>query len=171
MFHNFPKKFPSVRIIWLIFKLEALAVGHEFCELGRNALTELLNAGRELLVLDQVVFLVLCLGLDAHPGQGALEEVDKDVPDGAHVVSSALLVAQMRVNGRIPGCPDKASFCGHFHMLTCFYISVHFAQAEVDQVHYVAPLAMAQHEIFRFYVPVNETSRVKVLYSVKHLLS
>eukprot|EP01043_Picozoa_sp_COSAG02_P010588 COSAG02_NODE_374_length_23583_cov_12.568855_12_plen_436_part_00 len=62
------------------------------------------DRGGVLLVTNFVVLLALCLRFEALPRQGAAEEVQQHVTHGLHVVTAALLYAEVGVEARVARC-------------------------------------------------------------------
>ncbi len=82
-------------------ELEGARVGQELGKLTGAALAQLCDGHLLLLFQNEAILLLGVLGLEALPGQRALEEVDQHVADGLQVVAATLLDAQMVVDGRI----------------------------------------------------------------------
>jgi len=82
---------------------KSAAVVHEFLELGGLVEAELVDGHLLLLALDVIIFLVLGAPGKTLPWERAAEEVQQDVADGLKIVTPRLLVANMRVDGGVPG--------------------------------------------------------------------
>lgn len=95
------KQLPQVRNVRLGVELERARVRQELRELTGAALAQLRDRHLLLLLEDQPVLLLRVLGLQALPGQRALQKVDQNVADGLEVVAAALLDAQVVVDGGV----------------------------------------------------------------------
>lgn len=81
----------EVADVGLLLELEAPAVVHVDRELFGVALGQGFDRGRELLVADLFVFLLLCLRGETLPGETAAAEVHQHKAQRLEVVSSRLL--------------------------------------------------------------------------------
>ena len=90
------KQREDVAIVGISSKGKSSAVVHKLLELGRLVQAELIDGHLLFFALDVIIFLILRAAWQTLPGQGAAEEVQKNVPDGLEVIPSALLVAQVR---------------------------------------------------------------------------
>lgn len=75
------------------------------------------------------------------PRQSASHEIHKDVAKGLHVISAALLDAQMGINASIAGSARQVFVFSVRNMLVCSSVSVFLGQAKVYDVYKVAFLA------------------------------
>lgn len=73
-------------IVWILFKLELATVLHELLELHWVALTQFLERGLDLLLLDVVVLIILVSAWQTLPWEGSSQEVEKDVTDRFKIV-------------------------------------------------------------------------------------
>ena len=92
----------QIVVIWFLVKFEASAILQVLRELLRAASTKHFDRRCDLLFLDSVVFVILCLSLKALPRQGPFQKVQKNVTNRLQVISSGLLHTDVRINGSVP---------------------------------------------------------------------
>ena len=132
-------------------------------KLGREALAQHLDGRRHLLLADLLVLLLLRRRLQALPRQRSAQEVHQDVPEGFEVVASALLDAEVGVDGRVPGRAREVLVLPVRYVLVRLGIAVLLGEAKVDDVHLVGALAEAHEEVIGLDVAVDERLGVHVL--------
>ena len=81
----------QVSEIRFLLELERAAVVHINCKLLREALAEGLDGGRELLITDLLILVLLGFSGEALPRQAAFVEVHEDEANGLQVISAGLL--------------------------------------------------------------------------------
>jgi len=86
----------NVAVIWVLGERQSTAIFHELLELSRLVLAELCEGHLLLLSFDCGVLLVFGASRKALPRKRATQEVDEYMTDSLEIISSTLLVANMR---------------------------------------------------------------------------
>lgn len=89
-------------IVWLLLKLQVLAVLHVLAEFGRLTPTQLVEIGLNLLLLDGSILLIFIPTWEPLPGELSPNKVEQNMPDGLQIVPSTLLFTLVCCNRRIP---------------------------------------------------------------------
>ena len=160
----------EVAVVGLVLEAERAVVVEVGGELGGEALAECLDGGRHLLLGDAVVLLLLGLGLETLPGEGAAEEVEEDVADGLEVIAAALLDTKVSADGAVAGGTGEVLALLVGDVLVGLGVAVLLGEAEVDDVDVVAALSGAHQEVVGLDVTVEEVLGVDVLDSSNHLI-
>mmetsp|Transcript_91013 Transcript_91013/g.257707 ORF Transcript_91013/g.257707 Transcript_91013/m.257707 type:complete len:328 (-) Transcript_91013:336-1319(-) len=161
---------PQVRVVRPVLEAQRAAivqVGGEDC---RVALAEGLHGRRALALHDLVVLLLLGVGLKTLPWKLPTIEVHQHIPYGFQVVPTTLLNAKVRVDGGVAGSACQALVFPVRYVLLRFWVPVLLCQPKVDHIYDVRLLLMADEEVVRFDVPVNEVLGVKILNPKEHLV-
>ena len=124
----------EVGVIGPVLEAEGAAVFKVGAEFGRVALAQLFGRGRHLAVHDALVLLLLGVGLEALPGEGAADEVHEDVAERFQVVAAALLDANVRVDRGITGGSGQVFVLAVGDVLVGAGIAVLLGKAEIDDV-------------------------------------
>ncbi|KAL7554876.1 hypothetical protein ACHAWF_018693 [Thalassiosira exigua] len=161
---------PQVGNVGLGLELEAAAVREVLRELAGTSLAQGGDGDGLLLLHDELVLLGGALGLEALPGEPALEEVDEDVADGLEVVAAGLLDAQVVVDGGVAGGAGEGPSLALGDVLEGAGVAVALRQAEVDAVDEVPRAAPVGDEVGRLDVAVDEVAAVHDLHALEHLI-
>lgn len=114
------------------------------------------------LVSDLVVLFLFRLGRKPLPGKFACKEVDQDVSKSFKIISSGLLIPQMRV--------ERGISCGSGEIFTlfprdvdsCFRVSESLGEAKIDEID-VRRLLVADEEIIRLDVSMQIVTGLNML--------
>ncbi len=85
----------EIRIVWLVVEAEGASVVQVDGELIWESTAEDLGWGGHLLLHNAVVLLLLGSSLKSLPWEGATTEVEHDVSEGLHVVTTRLLCIKL----------------------------------------------------------------------------
>lgn len=153
-------------VVWVLGELELAAVVHELAELLWVSLAQLVDGDFELLLLDVVVLFVLRSPWQPLPRQTPAQEVQQHVADGLEVVAARLLVADVRVDARVPGGAGQVLTFPEGDVLAVGVL-VALGEAEVDDVDVVLVCVVApDQEVVRLDVSVDNALFVDLLNSL-----
>jgi len=112
------EKVNNVGIIGVLGEGKTAAVVHKLTELLRLVLAEFFDGHFLLLLLDVGIFFLLGSARESLPWQRSLQEVEKHMTDSLKIVSSRLLVPNVRVNGGVSGGTSQVLAVSEGNMLT-----------------------------------------------------
>jgi hypothetical protein len=140
--------------------------------LTREALAEILDGGRLLLLANLLVFLLVGSSLQTLPRQTAAEEVHEDVAQSLEIISTTLFAAQMGVDGHVTGGSAERLALTVGNVLLRLWVTVLLGHAEVDDVNNVGSLGAraTDEEVVGLDVAVDEVLLVDGLHARQHLL-
>jgi len=157
--------------VGLGLELERAAVGQVLGELGGASLAQGGDGDGLLLLHNEFVLLGGRLGLEALPGEAALEEVDEDVADGLEVVAAGLLDAKMVVDGGVTGGTGQGAALALGDVLEGAGVTVPLGKAKVDAVDEVSGTAApVGDEVGGLDVTVDEMAGMHQLDALQHLV-
>mmetsp|Transcript_26398 Transcript_26398/g.75804 ORF Transcript_26398/g.75804 Transcript_26398/m.75804 type:complete len:296 (-) Transcript_26398:230-1117(-) len=164
----------EVGVVWAVLEAQRLAVVEVRREDGGAALAELLNRGLLLALLYLCVLLLLRTSLGALPRQITLEEVDQEVAHGLQVVSPALLEANVRVHGHVPGGASEVLPFAERYMLLGLRVAKPLGQPKVNEEDGVCRVVRAgtttNEEVLWLNVAVDVAVGMQVLDPVEDLV-
>ena len=76
----------------------------------------------------------------------------------------------MCIDTCIPGSASQRLIVFVRNVLACFWVSISFGKAEIDDINNILFLAVADQEVVRFHVPVDEMVIVQKLKPLNHLV-
>ena len=160
----------EVGVIGPVLKAEGAAVFKVGAEFGRVALAQLFGRGRHLAVHDALVLLLLGVGLEALPGEGAADEVHEDVAERFQVVAAALLDANVRVDRGITSGSGQVLVLAVGDVLVGAGIAVLLGKAEIDDVDDRLTLPETNKEIIGLNVAMDEGLGMDVFQPAEELV-
>ena len=160
----------QVHVVGRLLEAQSATVVEIHGELGGEALAQDLDGRAHLLLADLLVLLLLGGGLEALPGQRAAIEVHAHVAERLHVVASALLDAQVGVDGRVARRARQILVLAVHDVLAGAVVAVLFGEAEVDEEDLIAVAADAHEEVVGLDVAMNEVLVVHELDAADHLV-
>lgn len=141
--------------IGVLRELQLSAVTHEFLELVRLALAELVQRNLNLLFLDIAIFLVFTPSGKTLPRQTPLKEVEQYVSDGLEVVSTGLFISNMRVDACIAGSSCQVLALSEGDVLS-FGVLVAFGEPKINNKYAILIMLLStDQKVIRFNVSVN----------------
>ena len=161
----------EVAVVRLIVKSKRACIVEVDGELVGEATAENLSGGRHLLLHDSIILLLLCGSLKTLPGQGTTAEVQHDVTQRFHIVTSRLLDTKMRVDGGISGSASQVLVLSIRNVEMRLGIAVLLGQTKINHVNLITPLPNAHEEVIRFDISVDKRLCVDVLDSRNELVS
>lgn len=160
----------EVAVVGLVIETERSSVVEVDGELVGETAAKDLSGGGHLLLHDAVVLLLLGSSLEALPGERATAEVEHDIAERLHVVTSRLLDTQVSVDGGITGSTGQVLVLSVRNVEVSLGVSVLLGQTEIDNVDLVATLANAHEEVVGLDISVNEGLGMDVLDSGDELV-
>ena len=160
----------EVGVIGPVLEAEGAAVFKVGAEFGRVALAQLFGRGRHLAVHDALVLLLLGVGLEALPGEGAADEVHEDVAERFQVVAAALLDANVRVDRGITSGSGQVLVLAVGDVLVGAGIAVLLGKAEIDDVDDRLTLPETNKEIIGLNVAMDEGLGMDVFQPAEELV-
>lgn len=158
----------QILIIGLVLEAQATDVGQVPGKLIRKPSAEVIDGDPLFAVSDFLVLLLVRVGLDALPWEGASEEVKEDMSEGLQVIPPALLPALVCVDGHVPGGPAQALLLTIRDVLPGHLVDVILCHPKVHNVN--GPVISGPHkEIVRLDVPVDHSLVVDRLNPADHL--
>ena len=148
----------QVIVVGRVLEAEVADVREVLVELVWEALAEVLDGGRLLLLADLLVLLLVRRGLEALPGETAPEEVHEDVTQRLEVVPPRLLAAEVGVDAHVPGGSGQRLPLAVGDVLLRLGVAVLLGHSKVDDVDDVGDLGLgaADEEVVGLDVAVDE---------------
>lgn len=153
----------EVAVIGLVIEAEGSGIVKIDGKLVRETTAKDLGRGGHLLLHDAIILLLLGSSLETLPGKGTTAEVEHDVAQRLHIVSSGLLNTQMSVDRCVTSSSGKVLVLSVRNVEVSLGVSVLLGQAEIDNVDLVATLANAHKEVIGLDVSMDEGLGVDVL--------
>ena len=160
----------EVAVVGLVVEAEGTSVVQVDGKLVGKAAAENLGGGSHLLLHDAVILLLLSGSLQTLPRQRATAEVEHNIAEGLHIVSSRLLDTKMGVDGGISSSTSQVLVLSVRDMEVSLGIAVFLGQTKVNNVNLVAALANAHEEVVWLDITVDEGLGVDVLNSGDELV-
>jgi hypothetical protein len=157
------KDLAEVGIVGLIVEAEGSGVVEIDGELVGEAAAEDFGGGGHLLLHDTIVLLLLGSGLQTLPWEGASAEVEHDIAERLHVVTTGLLDTEMSVDGGITSSASQVLVLTVRDVEVSLRVTVFLGKTKVDHVDLVTPLSDAHEEVVGLDVTVDEGLGVDVL--------
>mmetsp|Transcript_1763 Transcript_1763/g.5240 ORF Transcript_1763/g.5240 Transcript_1763/m.5240 type:complete len:352 (+) Transcript_1763:405-1460(+) len=153
----------EVVVVRLVVEAQRAAVLKVDAELVRVALAEGLEGGRDLLLHDALVLLLLGVGAQALPGQRAAQEVHEHEAERLQIVAPALLDAQVVVDARVARRAGEVLVLAVGNVGVRLGVPVALGQTKVDDVDGGRLAAQADEEVVGLDVAVDEVLGMHVL--------
>lgn len=153
----------EVRVVGLVVKAERTGVVQVDGELVREPTAKDLCGSGHLFLHDAVVLLLLGGRLQTLPGERTTAEVEHDISEGFHVITTGLLDSEMGVDTGIPGSTSQVLILAVRDVEVGLGVTVFLREAKIDDVNLVPTLSNAHQEVVRFDVTMDEGLGVDVL--------
>jgi hypothetical protein len=160
----------EVAVIGLVIEAEGSSIVQVDGKLVREATAKDLGRCGHLLLHDAVVLLLLGSSLQTLPGKGATAEVEHDVAQRLHIVTSRLLNTQMSVDRCVTSSSSKVLVLSVRDVEVSLGVSVLLSKTEINHVHLVSTLANAHEEVVGLDITVDERLGMDVLDSGDELI-
>jgi len=160
----------KVRVVWLIVETKGAGVVEIDGELIGEATAENLSGGGHLFLHNTVVLLLLCSCLQTLPRKGTTAEVEHNVSEGLHVITTGLLDTQMSIDGSITGSSSQILVLPVWNVEVSLRVTVLLGKSEIDDIDLVTALTNAHEEVVRFDITVDERFGMDVLNSGNELI-
>ena len=170
LIHQILENLSHVVVVGSLFELEVPTVLQVRVEFLGHTTRQRLDGRRDLLIFNSVVLVILVFALKTLPWQRSLQEVDEDETDGLKVVTPTLLNAEMRIDTGIARRTRQRLVVLVGNVLTRLGITITLREAEVDNVNDILLLAVANEEVVRLHVTMNEMVVMKELEALDHLV-
>lgn len=158
-----PEDLPQVRVIGLVVKTQRAGVVQVDGELVGKSPAQNLGGGGHLLLHDTVVLLLLGSRLQALPGQGTTAEVEHNVTQGLHIVTTGLFDAKVGVDTGVTGSSGKVLVLTVGDVEVSLGVTVFLGKTKVNYVDLVSTLANAHQEVVGLDITVDEGFGMDVL--------
>ena len=168
--HQILENLSHIVVVGSLLKLEVPTVLQVRVEFLRHATSQRLDGRGYLLIFDSIVLVILVFALKTLPWQRSLQEVDENETDGLEVVTPTLLNAEMCIDTGIARRTRQRLVVLVGNVLTSLGITVTLREAEVDDVNDILLLAVANKEVVRLHVAMNEMVVMKELEALDHLI-
>jgi hypothetical protein len=168
--HQLQEVLAQVVVVRLLVVLQRAGVVQVHRELEGQALAEQVGRQGHLALRDLLVLLGLVVVADALPGQVPLQQVDQHVAQRLQVIPAALLDAEVRVDGRVPGRAHEGAPLPVGHVLVAAAVPVLAAQPEVHHEQVVRLLLQPHQEVFGLEIPVEDVPVVHGLDPLEQLV-
>lgn len=152
----------EVGVVGLVVESEGSGVVEVDGELVGKPTAQDLGWSGHLLLHDTVVLLLLGSSLETLPWKGATAEVEHNISERLHVITSRLLDTQVGVDGSITGCAGQVLVLTVWNVEVCLWVTVLLCQSEINHVDLVATLADAHQEVIWLDIAVDEGFGVDV---------
>ena len=153
----------KVGIVRLIVEAERSSVVEVNGKFVGEASTENLGGSCHLLLHDSIVLLLLGGSLQTLPWEGASAEIEHDVSEGFHIVTTRLLDTEMGVDRGIAGGTSQVLVLTVWDMEVRLWVTVFLGKPKVNHVDLVASLADPHEKVVWLNVSVDEGLGVDVL--------
>jgi hypothetical protein len=153
----------EVRVVGLVVEAERARVVEVDGKLVGEATAQDFGRGRHLLLHDAVVLLLLSSSLQTLPGERATAEVEHDVTERLHVVTTRLLDTQVGVDTSVTSSTGQVLVLTVWNVEVSLGVTVLLGQAKVNNIDLVSTLANAHEEVVGLDVAVDERLGVNVL--------
>lgn len=168
--HQILENLPHIVVVGSLLEFEVSTVLQVSVEFFRHATRQRLDGGRDLLIFDSIVLVILVLALKTLPRQRSLQEVDENETDGLEVVTPTLLDAEMCIDTSIARRTRQRLVVLVGNVLTGLGIAIALRKAEVNHVNDVLLLAVADEEVVRLHIAMNKMVVVQELEALDHLI-
>ncbi|KAI0563609.1 casein kinase I [Gracilaria domingensis] len=160
----------QVGIVRPVVEAERATVPEVGGKLGRVVFAQLVDGGGDFAVGYLLVLLLLGGGAQALPWERAAVEVHEHKAERLEVVATALLNAEMGVDGGVAGGTGEVLVLSVRDVNVGLVVAVLFGEAKVDDVDDVGLLSEAHQKVVGLDVAVQKGSRVDVLDPLDHLV-
>lgn len=120
------EQLPQVRNVWLGVEFERACICEELGELARTSLAQLCNRDLLLLFENQTVLLLCVLGLQALPGQCALQKVNKHITNRFQIIATTLFDAKMIVDGGVTWSASEGASISVWYVVKILGVAISF---------------------------------------------
>jgi hypothetical protein len=146
----------EVGVVGLVVEAEGTRVVEVDGELVGEAAAEDLGRCGHLLLHDAVVLLLLGRSLESLPWQGATAEVEHDIAERLHIITTRLFNAQVGVDARIASSASQVLVLTVWDVEVSLWVTVLLRQTKVNNVDLVSTLANAHEEVVGLNIAVDE---------------
>ena len=155
----------QVVVIWSILESKVADVAEVLVELLWEAIAQLGNWRRLLLVSDLLVLLLVGRSLESLPRKTSAKEVHENVAERLEIVTAGLLASEMGVDGHITSSAGKRLSLAIWDVLLGLWIAVLLGHAEVNGVDNIGCLGpwLADQEVVWLDIAVDEVFLVDSL--------
>lgn len=160
----------QVRVVRLVIEAEGTGVVEIDGKFVGESTAQDLGGGSHLLLHDTVVLLFLGGSLQALPWERAAAEIEHDIAQGLHVITTRLFDTQMSIDGSVSSSTREVLVLSVGDMEVGLRVAVLLGQTKVNHVDLVASLADAHQEVVRLNITVDEGLGVDVLNSGNELV-
>lgn len=160
----------KVAVIRLIFELEVSAIRKISDKFVGESLAKDFDGSAELLLHNLLILFLLVVGLHVLPGERSSQEIEEDIAQRFKIVSSGLLNTKMGIDTGISSGTSQTLTLSVGDMLAIL-ADVSLSKTEIDDIHLVLLLALADDEVIGLDISVEDVSGVNVFDSRKHLLT
>lgn len=152
----------KVGVVGLVIEAERASVVEVDGKFVRESTAQNLGGGSHLLLHDAVVLLLLGSSLQSLPGEGTTAEVEHDIAQGFHVITTRLLDTKVSVDTGITGSSGKVLVLAVRDVEVSLGVAVFLCETEIDDVDLVSTLANTHQEVVGLDITVNEGFGVDV---------
>lgn len=152
----------EVGVVGLVVETKGTSIVKVDGELVREATAENFSWGGHLLLHDAVVLLLLGGSLQSLPWEGSAAEVEHNVSERLHIITTRLLDTQMSVNGSITSGTRQVLVLTVRNVEVSLGVTVLLGQTEIDDINLVTTLTNTHEEVIRLDIAVNEGLGVDV---------
>lgn len=166
-----PEDLPQVGVVGLVVKTQRPGVVEVDGELVRESAAEDLRGGGHLLLHDAVVLLLLSSSLQSLPGKRSTAEVQHNITQRLHVITTGLLDTKMGVDTGITGSTSQVLIFTVRDVEVSLRVAVLLGETKVDHIDLVSTLANSHEEVVGLDITVDEGLGMDVLDAGDELVS
>ena len=153
----------EVGVVGLVVEAQRTSVVEVDGEFVGVAPAQDLGGGGHLLLHDTVVLLLLGSSLQSLPGERATAEVEHDVAQRFHIITTRLLDTQVGVDTGVPCGPGEVLVLTVGNVEVSLGVTVFFGKTKVDDINLVAALTDTHEEVVGLDITVDEGLGMDVL--------
>ena len=158
-----PEDLPQVGVVGFVVETQRTGVVQVDGKFIGITTAQNLGGGGHLLLHDTVVLLLLGGRLQALPGQGTTAEVEHNVTQGLHIVTTGLFDAKVGVDTGVTGSSGKVLVLTVGDVEVSLGVTVFLGKTKVNNVDLVSTLANAHQEVVGLDITVDEGFGMDVL--------
>lgn len=161
----------EIAVVGLVVEAQRSSVVEVDGELVGESAAKNLGGSSHLLLHDTIILLLLSSSLQTLPRERTTAEVEHNITQRLHVVTTRLLNTKMGVDGGITGSASQVLVLSVWDVEVGLGITVLLGKTKIDNVDLVSTLPNAHKEVVGLDISVNERLGVDVLNTRNELIS